>query len=324
MLLFSLALVVGLVVLVWSAGFFVDGSAAAAKHFKIPPLLIGMLIIGFGTSAPEIAVSALAASQGDSDLALGNAMGSNITNIALILGVTALISPIAVESRILRKELPVLTGVTLITAWLLSDGTLSRPEGFILIGLFALFTGWSLWAGLTKSNDEFADEVEQELEEHELPIGKSLFLIGGGFALLLLSSRMLVWGAVGIAQGLGVSNLVIGLTVVAIGTSLPELASSVVAARKGEDDLALGNVIGSNLFNTLIVIGIAGAIHPAQIGLSAFFRDVTVMSLLTVSLFALGFGFGGADTGRINRLGGALLLCCYIGYTTYLLLSALG
>jgi len=324
MLLFSLSVVIGLVVLVWSAGLFVDGSAAAARYFRLPPLLIGMLIIGFGTSAPEIAVSTLSSMQGNSDLALGNALGSNITNIALILGVTALINPIAVQSRILRKELPILTVVTAITAYFLSDGVLDRHDGIILLLMFALFTGWSIWEGITKSTDEFAEEMEQELELHEMPIGKSFFLIVAGFVLLLVSSRMLVWGAVGIAEGLGVSNLVIGLTVVAIGTSLPELASSVVAARKGEDDLALGNVLGSNLFNTLIVAGIAGVIHPAAIGATSFHRDVLVMSLLTVSLFVLGYGFRGAGTGRITRLGGAVLLGCYVTYTAYLLMTAIG
>lgn len=324
MLLFSLALVAGLVVLVWSAGLFVDGSAATARYFKLPPLLIGMLIIGFGTSAPEIAVSALSSLQGNSDLALGNALGSNITNIALILGITALINPIAVQSRILRKELPILTLVTAITAYLLSDGVLDRHDALILLVMFALFVGWSIWEGVTKSVDEFGEEMEHELEIHEMPVGKSLVLIVAGFVLLLLSSRMLVWGAVGIAQGLGVSNLVIGLTVVAIGTSLPELASSVVAARKGEDDLALGNVIGSNLFNTLVVAGIAGVIHPATVGPVLFHRDVLVMSLLTVSLFVFGYGFRGAGTGRITRLGGAVLVCCYVAYTAYLLLTTIG
>lgn len=323
MLLFSLSLVAGLALLVWSAGRFVDGSAAAARYFKIPPLLIGMLIVGFGTSAPEMSVSAISASQGNPDIALGNVFGSNITNIALILGVASLISPIAVHSRVLRKELPILSAVTAIAAFLFFDGMLDRQDAVILLGLFALLTGWSLWEGISKSSDDFADEMEQELEQHQMPLKKSLFLIAIGLVLLLASSRMLVWGAVGIAEALGVSNLVIGLTVVAIGTSLPELASSVVAARKGEHDIALGNVLGSNLFNTLAVAGIAGAIHPAGIEPVVFSRDIMVMSLLTLSLFVIGYGFRGAGTGRINRIEGGLLLGSYVAYTVYLVMTTM-
>ncbi|MBN1929538.1 MAG: calcium/sodium antiporter [Chlorobiaceae bacterium] len=324
MLLFSLSLVAGLVLLVWSAGRFVDGSAAAARYFKIPPLLIGMLIVGFGTSAPEMSVSAISASQGNPDIALGNVFGSNITNIALILGIASLISPITVQSRVLRKELPILSAVTAIAAYLFFDGLLGRQDALILLALLALLTGWSLWEGISKSSDDFSEEMEQELEQHQMPLKKSLFLIALGLVLLLVSSRMLVWGAVGIAEALGVSNLVIGLTVVAVGTSLPELASSVVAARKGEHDIALGNVLGSNLFNTLAVAGIAGVIHPAEIAPMVFSRDIVVMSLLTLSLFVFGYGFRGAGTGRINRIEGGLLLGSYVAYTAYLLLTTIG
>lgn len=323
MLLFSLALIAGLALLVWSAGRFVDGAAATARYFRMPPLLIGMLIVGFGTSAPEMSVSAISASQGNPDIALGNVFGSNITNIALILGITALISPITVHSRILRKELPILSAVTAIAAYLFFDGMLGRQDAIVLLALFALLTGWALWEGISKSSDDFSEEMEQELEQHQMPLKKSLFLIAAGFALLLLSSRMLVWGAVGIATALGVSDLVIGLTVVAMGTSLPELASSVVAARKGEHDIALGNVLGSNLFNTLAVAGIAGSIHPAEIAPQVFSRDIMVMSLLTLSLFIFGYGFRGAGTGRINRIEGGLLLGSYVAYTAYLVITTI-
>ncbi len=323
MLLFSLALIAGLTLLVWSAGRFVDGAAATARYFRMPPLLIGMLIVGFGTSAPEMSVSAISASQGNPDIALGNVFGSNITNIALILGITALISPITVHSRILRKELPILSAVTAIAAYLFFDGMLGRQDAIVLLALFALLTGWALWEGISKSSDDFSEEMEQELEQHQMPLKKSLFLIAAGFALLLLSSRMLVWGAVGIATALGVSDLVIGLTVVAMGTSLPELASSVVAARKGEHDIALGNVLGSNLFNTLAVAGIAGSIHPAEIAPQVFSRDIMVMSLLTLSLFIFGYGFRGAGTGRINRIEGGLLLGSYVAYTAYLVITTI-
>lgn len=323
MLLFSLSVIAGLALLVWSAGRFVDGSAAAARHFKIPPLLIGMLIVGFGTSAPEMSVSAISASQGNPDIALGNVFGSNITNIALILGIASLISPIAVHSRVLRKELPILSAVTAIAAFLFSDGLFDRQDALVLLVMFVILTGWSLWEGISKSGVDFAEEMEQELEQHQMPLKKSLFLIAIGLVLLLASSRMLVWGAVGIAGELGVSNLVVGLTVVAVGTSLPELASSVVAARKGEHDIALGNVLGSNLFNILAVAGIAGSIHPAEIEPVIFSRDIMVMSLLTLSLFVIGYGFRGAGTGRINRIEGGLLLGSYVAYTVYLVMTTM-
>lgn len=323
MLLFFLSVIAGLALLVWSAGRFVDGSAAAAHHFRIPPLLIGMLIVGFGTSAPEMSVSAISASQGNPDIALGNVFGSNITNIALILGIASLISPIAVHSRVLRKELPILSAVTAISASLFSDGMFERQDALMLIIMFVILTVWSVWEGISKSSDDFSEEMEQELEQHLMPLKKSLFLIVMGLGLLLVSSRMLVWGAVGIAEALGVSNLVIGLTVVAVGTSLPELASSVVAARKGEHDIALGNVLGSNLFNTLAVAGIAGSIHPAEIEPVVFSRDIMVMSLLTLSLFVIGYGFRGAGTGRINRIEGSLLLGSYVAYTVYLVITTI-
>lgn len=310
------AVIFGLALLVWSADRFVEGAASTARHFGMPPLLIGMVIVGFGTSAPEMVVSALAALEGKPGIALGNAYGSNITNIALILGLTAMISPIAVHSQILRKELPILTLVTALTAWLLWDRNLSRLDAIVLLAVFVGLMGWTVWQGLRKKGDALASEVEQELQEHSMPIRRAIFWLVLGLVLLIVSSRILVWGAVAIAQRFGVSDLVIGLTIVAVGTSLPELASSVIATRKGEHDLALGNVLGSNLFNTLAVVGIAGVISPLAIEPEVFTRDVMMMSALTLSLFALGYGF--SKPGRINRLEGALLLLAYVGYTAYL------
>ncbi len=311
-----IAVIAGLALLVWSADRFVEGAAATARHFGMPPLLIGMVIIGFGTSAPEMVVSALSASQGNPGIALGNAYGSNITNIALILGLTALISPIAVHSQVLRKELPVLAAVTALAAWQLWDGEVTRLDAVVLLVVFAGLMGWTIWQGLKDKADEFGSEMAHELDDHAMPVRRALFWLVLGIVLLIVSSRILVWGAVEIALGFGVSDLIIGLTVVAIGTSLPELASSLVAVRKGEHDLALGNVIGSNLFNTLAVVGIAGAIHPLSVGPEVFSRDVMTMSALTLSLFVIGYGFRGA--GRINRVEGALLLACYAAYTAYL------
>lgn len=312
------AVIFGLALLVWSADRFVEGAASTARHFGMPPLLIGMVIVGFGTSAPEMVVSALAALQKTPGIALGNAYGSNITNIALILGLTALISPIAVHSLVLRKELPILTAITLLAASLLWDGAISRLDALVLLGVFSGLMIWTIRQGMLKKADALGGEMEQTLQEQQaMPIRRALFWLVAGLVLLIVSSRILVWGAVSIAHRFGVSDLVIGLTIVAVGTSLPELASSVIATRKGEHDIALGNVLGSNLFNTLAVVGIAGAIHPMTVGQEVLNRDISTMTLLTVSLFLFGYGFRGP--GRINRLEGAALLACYVGYTVYLL-----
>ncbi|HEY8385274.1 MAG TPA: calcium/sodium antiporter [Porticoccaceae bacterium] len=322
MLLATIAVVLGLALLVWSADIFIEGSASTARHFGMPPLLIGMVIVGFGTSAPEMVVSALAAYQGTPSLALGNAYGSNIANIALILGLTALISPIAVHSQVLRKELPILTAVTALTIGLLWDGALSRPDAIILLIVFIGLMGWTIFQGMQDKSDALAQEVAMEMATHTAPLGRALMSLVAGLTLLIVSSRILVWGAVELAQAFGVSDLIIGLTIVALGTSLPELASSVIATRKGEHDIALGNILGSNLFNTLAVVGIAGAIHPTRIQPEVLHRDILVMSLLTVSLFAIGYRF--KQPGRINRLEGALLLTSFVGYTTYLISTVLG
>ena len=315
-----LALVIGLALLVWSADRFVEGAACAARYFGMSPLLIGMVVVGFGTSAPEITVSALASYQGNSGIALGNAYGSNIANIALILGLTALISPIAVHSRVLEKELPLLTAVTALAAWQVWDGEITRIDGWVLLAVFAAVMGWSIWQGTRKNGDALGQEIEQELRQHAMPLHRALFWLVAGLVLLIVSSRILVWGAVKIALGFGVSDLVIGLTIVAVGTSLPELASSIIATRKGEHDIALGNVIGSNLFNTLAVVGIAGVINPALVGAEVFSRDMLVMAVLTVSLFVFCYGFRGPH--RVTRLEGGILLLCYVAYTAYLLATA--
>jgi cation:H+ antiporter len=311
------AIVVGPALLVWSADRFVEGSASTARHFGMPPLLIGMVVVGFGTSAPEMVVSALAASQGNPGIALGNAYGSNITNIALILGVTALISPIAVHSQVLRKELPILTGVTALAAWQLWDEAISRIDALVLLAVFMGLMTWTIWLGLRKKKDSLGNEMAEELEAHAMPLRRAVFWLVVGLVLLIVSSRVLVWGAVEIAHGFGISDLIIGLTIIAVGTSLPELASSVIATRKGEHDIALGNVLGSNLFNTLAVVGIAGVIHPMSVGPEVFNRDMLVMGALTLSLFVIGYGFRGP--GRINRYEGIALLVCYLGYTAFLI-----
>ncbi len=313
-----LMIVIGLVVLVWSADIFVEGAAAIARFLGMSPLLIGMVVIGFGTSAPELTVSALSAWQGNPGIALGNAYGSNITNIALILGTVALISPIVVHSQIVKKELPVLMGVTVFAFGQLCDGSLSRTDAVLELVVFAGVMTWMVRQGLKQKADMLAAEVEEELEEHRMSFAQATIWLVSGLVLLMISSRLLVWGAVTIAQNLGVSDLIIGLTIVAVGTSLPELASSIAAARKGEHDLALGNIIGSNLFNTLAVVGLAGAIHPMSIPLEIVNRDWPLMAMLTASLFALGYA-GKREQGRINRVEGGVLLAVYAAYTLYLI-----
>jgi len=317
-----IAVLFGLALLVWSADRFVEGSASVARHFGMPPLLIGMVVVGFGTSAPEMVVSALAATQGNPGIALGNAYGSNITNIALILGLTAMINPIAVHSQVLRKELPLLTAVTLLAVWLLWDGGISRLDAVELLGLFGGLMAWTIRQGLLHKKDALGAEMDRELETGAMHLRRAVFWLLAGLVLLIASSRLLVWGAVEIARGFGVGDLVIGLTIVAVGTSLPELASSVLATRKGEHDIALGNVLGSNLFNTLAVVGIAGAIQPLAVGPEVLRRDVLVMVALTLSLFVFGYRFRGP--GRINRVEGALLLACYVAYTAYLAATVFG
>lgn len=316
----AIALICGLALLVWSADRFVEGAAATARYAGMPPLLIGMVVIGFGTSAPEMVVSAFSAAQGNPGLALGNAYGSNIANIALILGLTALFCPIAIKSGVLRKELPVLLVVTLLGSGLLFDLHLSRVDAWILLAAFTLIMGWWIWLGLRQRHDSLEADVDIKLEVDPMPRRTALIWLLVGMTLLVVSSRILVWGAVEIARGFGVSDLIIGLTVVAIGTSLPELASAMVAIRKGEHDLAIGNVIGSNLFNTLVVVGIAGAIHPLKISSEVLYRDCLLMGLLTLTLFLVGIG----EKKQISRLGGLLLLCVYIGYSGYLISKVLG
>jgi cation:H+ antiporter len=321
MTLYLLAIIAGFALLVWSADKFVEGAAATAKHLGMPTLLIGILIVGFGTSAPEMVVSAIAAYEGNPALALGNALGSNIVNIALILGVTALVAPIAVHSKIVKKEIPLLILIVLIAGYLLLDGNLTFIEGILLlIGFFSLI-GWSIYAAIKGKGDVLEGELESELQEHAMSLKLGIIWLIVGLVLLIASSRILVWGAVGVATEFGVSDLIIGLTIVALGTSLPELAASVIAARKGEHDIAIGNVVGSNMFNLLAVIGIATVINPMNsIAPEVLYRDWIIMFVLTIALLVMAYGFKGKE-GRINRVEGTILVLCYVAYNTYLGMS---
>lgn len=321
MLLAVVAVLAGLALLIWSAAWFVEGASATAHHVGVSPLVIGMVIVGFGTSMPEMIVSVMSAVKGSPSIALGNAYGSNIANIALILGLAAMICPINVHSKVLRKELPILAAITALAIWLLLDQFLQRGEALMLLGLFVALMSWSIWQGKRADTDDFGAEIAVELEHHRLRLSRAIFEMLVGVIVLTLSSRALVWGAVILAQRFGVSDLIIGLTIIAIGTSLPELASTTVAAYRREHDIALGNVIGSNLFNTMAVVGLAGTIHPLQVEPAFLRRDVLVTAILTASLFVLGYRRGGG--GSINRVEGALLLCTYIAYLGLLVYSAL-
>jgi cation:H+ antiporter len=311
-----IATAVGLAVLAWSADRFVEGAAAVARYLGMPALLVGMLVIGFGTSAPELVVSAFAAAGGEPELAFGNALGSNIANVGLILGVTAVVTPVLVHKGILRKELPVLLAITVLLGVLLFDKDLSRVDSIALVAILIALIVWSIYQARRSPRDQLALDVEAEAVAHSLSRRAAWAWLVVGLVLLVIASRVLVWGAVGIATELGWSDLVIGLTVVALGTSAPELASSIAAARKGENDLALGNVIGSNLFNTLGVVGLAGLIAPAAVSPELLTRDSPVTLLFTAALVV--FAVWPLGRGRISRIEGVLLIVAYVGYMVLL------
>lgn len=319
MLVDSLAIIAGFIMLIWSADRFIVGAAATARNFDVPPLIIGLTIVGFGTSAPEMMVAGFASYEGSPALAIGNALGSNITNITLVLGVAALISPLAIHSRIIKKELPILLFATLMALALMRDMTLSQLDGFILLSLLFLLMWWITRAGLRNPNAEaLTKEYIEELPD-KMSTSHALFWLIAGLILLSISSRILVWGAVNIAVEFGVSELIIGLTIIAIGTSLPELAASISGALKNEHDIAIGNVVGSNLFNTLGVLAIPGLISPGTLQADILNRDLPIVLILTISLFIMVYGFRGP--GRINRFEGAVLLSAFIAYQMLLFFS---
>ena len=311
----------GFILLVWGADRLVAGAAAAARNIGISPLVVGLTIIGFGTSAPELVVSAIAAAQGSPALAVGNAIGSNITNIGLVLGLTAIVYPLRVESSILKREFPVLMLIMVIVSWLMYDGLLSRVDGvLLLVGLFAML-GAMVFIGIKRSDsDPLVKEFEAEIPS-DMPTSTALFWLVIGLIVLPISSSVLVDGSISIARILGVSDAVIGLTIVALGTSLPELAAALSAAVKHEDEIAIGNVIGSNMFNLLGVLGIAATINPVSINYDLIHRDSLAMYVFTLLLFMLAWGIRGP--GRIRRRAGVLLLAMYLFYQAVVITSAL-
>ncbi|MBD3669394.1 MAG: calcium/sodium antiporter [Gammaproteobacteria bacterium] len=315
------AIIVGFIMLVWGADRFVIGAAALARNLGVPPLIIGLTVVGFATSAPEMLVSGMAAWGGNSGMGVGNAVGSNITNIALVLGATALIKPMTVHSGVLQREFPMMFLAILFALMLLLDGVLSFWDGIFMLGGLLLIIYWIVNISLrTRKRDPMTVEYEAEIPK-EVPTWKASALLILGIVVLLVSSRILVWGAVEIAVAFGISDLIIGLTVVAIGTSLPELAASIMSALKNEHDIAIGNVIGSNIFNILGVLGLPGVINAYQLEPDFMVRDLPMMIGLSIALFVMAYGFRG--TGRLNRYEGGALLLVFVGYLTVLASAAL-
>lgn len=321
MLLASIALIVGLIVLMWSADHFVNSSAATARNFGMSPMLIGLTIVAIGTSAPEVLVSLMAVLSGFGDLAVGNAIGSNIANIGIVLGLTLLIAPIQVNPRLMSKELPLLVGITVISGAVIYDNLINFLDGILLIT--ALVITMVLIHYWQKQPSDVAFSTIGEEEEAEIPEmkqGKATLILIGSLLLLLGSSRVLVWSATTIAQHFGVSELTIGLTVVAIGTSLPELAASVASALRKHPDMALGNIIGSNMFNLLAVMAVPGLVGESTINPSAFTRDYPVMCAVTILLMVL--VLAGKKPRTLGRISGITLCTAYIAYTVWLIFTA--
>jgi cation:H+ antiporter len=314
-------LLVALTVLVWSADKFVLGASSLARNIGVSPMIIGLTIVAMGSSAPEMMVAAAASLQGSPDTAIGNAVGSNITNIALVLGLSVLIKPLIVSSSTIKQELPLLLLFSLVAYWMISDNFFSFTEGIILMVSFFGFISILLIKAIrqrktSKINDPLIIEAEQGIPD-ATSTSKSIFWLIAGIVLLVLSAHFLVDSSIFIAKAYGISDLVIGLTIIAIGTSLPELAASIASILKKEDDLAMGNIVGSNLFNILAVLPFAGIIAPGPINPEASARDIPIMLVITGLLFLLCFSRK-AGCFRLTRIKGALLLMCFCGYQALL------
>jgi cation:H+ antiporter len=315
MLLYVLSILAGLGLLIWGADRMVVGAAVTANNMGVSPMLVGLTVVGFATSAPEMLVSAAAALHGAPNLAIGNALGSNIANIGLVAGVAAIIQPLHVRSETLRRELPVMLAVSILPVLLFPDETLGRLDGVFLLLMFAGFLYWIIKLGIrTHGHDPIESEYSEDIPVGISP-GRAWLWIVVGLAVLVLGSEILVWGAKNFAQALGISELVVGVTVLAIGTSLPELAVSVVSVRRGHHGLALGNIIGSNAFNTLAVLGIAASIRPTQLEPDTVVLHLPVMLAFTVALFFIAYKYDG--TMRISRLSGVLLFAGFMAYQSY-------
>jgi len=311
------AIAAGLALLVWSADRFVDGASAIAQRAGLTPMLIGLTVVSVGTSSPEILISIMSVLAGSGELAVGNALGSNIANIGLVLGVTLLIAPIAMRRGTIFIDLPLLIGSVLFTAWLIWDLELSRMDSVFLLCALSLF-----FIRISQHVKNPADgSVTPTIPD--LSAARAWLSFGGGLVLLIASSRLLVWSATQIAMALGVSELIIGLTIVAVGTSLPELAASIMSAVKGHADMAIGAVVGSNMFNILLVLAIPGFWSSLSLAPEVLWRDLTMVFLTTLLLaLAALWGWNRVEgRGELKRGTGLMLLVCYIGYYFWLLAS---
>ncbi|AOE50499.1 calcium/sodium antiporter [Kangiella sediminilitoris] len=314
-------IIIGITLLMWSADRFTDGAAAIARNLGVSRLIVGLTIVAIGSSAPEIFVSILdsfktcAPDKPDCgpEVAIGNALGSNITNIALVLGITALVKPLLIHSTLLRREIPILFLCSLAVFFFFLDLRLSHIEGFILLGALVLYFIWLVRTGIQsrQKHDPMVDELIEELPEG-MPTGKATFWVILGLVLLVGSSKLLIVGASGIATAFGVSETVIGLTIVALGTSLPELGASVASVLKNEHEIAIGNVIGSNIFNLLGVLGIPAAIAAPVIEDKILYVDYPLMLALIIATAIMAYGIRG--TGKINRIEGGILVAVFLGY----------
>ena len=316
MLLSIAAVIVGLALLVWSADRFVEGAAATAQNFGVSTLIIGITIIGFGTSAPEILISLISVFEQTPDIAIGNALGSNIANIGLILGATALIIPLTFTSGLIKREFPILIIASLLMAWTLWDHQLDFSDGVMLLTLLVGVMAYLIHFSKDDKDDVISAELEHEIP-HDMSTPKALLWTLVGLLLLVASSKILVWGAVNIATALGISELIIGLTIIALGTSLPELAAAIAGARKGEPDMVMGNVIGSNLFNSLAVIGLPAVMTDFHISPTAITRDLPIMLGLTALLFLLAW-LPKPSCCVVTRFKGVILLAGFVLYQSFL------
>ncbi|MBF6057229.1 MULTISPECIES: calcium/sodium antiporter [Thiomicrorhabdus] len=320
----SLVLLVGLALLVWSSDIFIDGAASTAVHLQISPLIIGVVVLGFGTSMPEIVVSSIASLDNSPGLAIGNAIGSNIANVGLVLGVTALIAPIIVKSSILKRELPMLLAISLGVFLLLSDGSLDFFDGIIMVSALVAAMFWMIRVNKEiDPSDPIASETQHEIESMQsLSMNKSLLFLLIGLIILMSSAQMMVWGAEHIARYFEVPDVIIGLTIIAIGTSLPELAAAIAAARKNEADLMIGNIVGSNLFNILAVLSVPALIAPGSLEKDVLWIDYPVMLGFTLLMLVLALPLRGKT--EIAKVKGLLLTSLFVAYLGLLYVRSTG
>ncbi len=314
-----LMLAVGLVLLVIGADLLVKGAARLAGAFGIPSLVIGLTVVAFGTSAPELAVSVKAAWSGEAELAIANVVGSNIFNVLFILGAAALIMPLVISKQLIRQDVPIMVGVSLLCVWMVQDGQIGRLEAGVLFALLLSYTFFLFRQGKQQGAEAADDEVEAMLKQPQ-PMWQNVLFVVGGLALLVLGARWLVESAIELATAWGVNEAVIGLTIVAAGTSLPEVVTSIVATIRGERDIAVGNVVGSNIFNILCVLGLSGLVSPTPLVAGEQLAQLDVPVMVAVALLCVPFFFAGAV---LNRLEGALFLAAYVAYTWYLVALAL-